>query len=408
MKIKCLHIKSFSFLKLNKYYFSSSISSIRNIPPRIEEKIGESIYKIPNHPLNIIRNKIFDFFENEKFSSMRSKIPNENKFTIKDDFHPIVTKKENFYDLLVTDDNETVSPKNTYYHDDDNVLRTHMTAHDVQLIRSGLKSFITLGDVYRRDSIDATHYPIFHQVDGVRVFNYEKLKEHAYTTGISSSDKELSESNLNDIVRDDLKFILENLNQHIFGEVKFRWVEAYFPFTEPSYELEIFFNGDWLEVLGCGLLRTKILENSGLDPKKHVAWAFGIGLERLSMKLFDVKDIRLFWTKDQRFLSQFSDGKIKKFKPYSKFPPCYKDITFFVPETFCENDLLEIIRNVTGDLVEDVKCIDTFTNPNTVKTSKCFRILYRHMDKTLTNEEINIFQVKIREMAEKNLNLQLR
>jgi len=407
MNIKFLNIKSFSILSIRKFNFSSSASSIRNIPPRIEEKIGEKIYMIPNHPLNIIRNKIFDFFENDKISTLRSKLPHEHKFTIKDDFHPIVSKKENFYDLLVTDDNDTISPKNTYYHDEQNVLRTHMTAHDVQMIKSGLKSFITLGDVYRRDSIDATHYPIFHQIDGVRVFEYEQLAEHAKKVH-NIDPQNLTESVLNDIVRDELKFILENLNKHIFGEVKFRWVDAYFPFTKPSYELEIFFNNDWLEVLGCGLLRTKILENTGLDPKKNVAWAFGIGLERLAMKLFDVKDIRLFWTKDSRFLNQFSDGKIRKFKPYSKYPPCYKDITFFIPETFCENDLLEIIRNVTGDLVEDVKCIDTFTNPKTNKTSKCFRILYRHMDKTLTNEEINVFQVQIRELAQKHLNLELR
>lgn len=405
MKLKFLSTKSFTLLSFSKYTFCSSANSIRNIPPRIEEKIGEKIYKIENHPLNIIKNKIYDFFENEKHCALRSKLSHETKFSIRDDFHPIVTKKENFYDLLVTDDNETISPKNTYYQDEQHVLRTHMTAHDVQMIRSGLKSFITLGDVYRRDSIDATHYPIFHQIDGVRVYEYENLIEHAKNIYKTNN---LTQEMLNDLVRDDLKHILENLNKHIFGEVKFRWVDAYFPFTEPSFELEIFFNGDWLEVLGCGLLRTKIIENSGLDPKKQVAWAFGIGLERLAMKLFDIKDIRLFWTKDNRFLSQFSDGKIKKFKPYSKYPPCYKDITFFIPDTFCENDLLEIIRNVTGDLVEDVKCIDTFTNPKTNKTSKCFRILYRHMDKTLTNDEINVFQVKIRELAQKNLNLELR
>jgi phenylalanyl-tRNA synthetase alpha chain len=201
---------------------------------------------------------------------------------------------------------------------------------------------------------------------------------------------------------------LENLNKHLFGDVKFRWVDAYFPFTEPSNELEIFFNEDWLEVLGCGLLREGILKNAGLDPDKYIAWAFGIGLERLAMKLFEIKDIRLFWTKDPRFLSQFSEGSITKFKPYSKYPACYKDITFFINETFNENDFMEIVRNVAGDLVEDVKCVDTFINMKTNKTSKCFRILYRHMDKTVTNEEINIFQVNLRQLVENELKLELR
>jgi phenylalanyl-tRNA synthetase alpha chain len=198
------------------------------------------------------------------------------------------------------------------------------------------------------------------------------------------------------------------LYRHLFGDVQFRWVDAYFPFTEPSFELEIFFNGNWLEVLGCGILRDKIIDNTGLDSKKQVAWAFGIGLERLAMILFDIKDIRLFWTQDRRFLNQFKEGHITTFKPYSKYPPCYKDISFYLNENFNENDLCEIIRNITGDLVENVECVDTFVNKSNGKTSKCYRILFRHMDRTVTNEEINDFQIKIRDEIKNNLELELR
>jgi phenylalanyl-tRNA synthetase alpha chain len=88
----------------------------------------------------------------------------------------------------------------------------------------------------------------------------------------------------------ELKATLEGLARHLFGDVQCRWVDTYFPFTEPSFELEIFFNDDWLEVLGCGVTQQQILDENG--NKGNVAWAFGLGLERLAMVLFDIPDIR--------------------------------------------------------------------------------------------------------------------
>lgn len=387
--------------------FKNSSNDIRNITPTIEEKINEKLYKIPNHPLNILSNKLTDFFISNsdqnisKLTQIVDKDLSKMKFTIKDDFDSRVTTKENFYDLLVDKNNDTVSPKNTYYIDNEHVLRTHMTAHDIQLLKAGYKQFITIGDVYRRDSIDATHYPIFHQVDGVRIFDREQLK------AIKNPYDENKNTDI-DKVSGDLKYILQNLNLDLFGDVKYRWVDAYFPFTEPSYELEIFFNGDWLEVLGCGILREDILRNAGLDPSKHIAWAFGLGLERLAMRLFDIKDIRLFWSKDKRFLDQFKNGSITKFKSYSKYPSCFKDITFFIDDNFNDNDFFEIVRSAAGDIAEDVKCTDTYTNPTTKRTSKCFRINFRHMDRTVTNEEINSLQLQIRDLVKDKLQLELR
>lgn len=153
-------------------------------------------------------------------------------------------------------------------------------------------------------------------------------------------------------------------------------------------------------------MRDGIIKNAGLDPNEKLAWAFGMGLERLAMRLFDIKDIRLFWSTDERFSKQFKDDKISQFKPYSKFPACYKDFSFFVDSNYNENDFFELIRVVAGDLVENVKCMDTFTKDN--KTSKCYRVLFRHMDKSLSNEEINILQDKIRKNIVEILNLKLR
>jgi phenylalanyl-tRNA synthetase alpha chain len=99
-----------------------------------------------------------------------------------------------------------------------------------------------------------------------------------------------------------------------------------------------------------------------------VGWAFGIGLDRLAMVLFGVPDIRLFWSKDQRFLKQFEPGKVSLFKPFSKFPECYKDVAFWVNDSgvsaaggefsrFHENDLMELLRTEGGDLIEDVHLV---------------------------------------------------
>mmetsp|Transcript_13212 Transcript_13212/g.9282 ORF Transcript_13212/g.9282 Transcript_13212/m.9282 type:complete len:86 (+) Transcript_13212:834-1091(+) len=81
------------------------------------------------------------------------------------------------------------------------------------------------------------------------------------------------------------------------------------------------------------------------------------------MKLFNIDDIRFFWTQDPRFINQFTPGKISQFKPYSKYPTCYKDISFWVPEDFNENNFFELIRSISGDIVENAECIDKFTHP---------------------------------------------
>ncbi|ONM38428.1 Phenylalanine--tRNA ligase chloroplastic/mitochondrial [Zea mays] len=190
------------------------------------------------------------------------------------------------------------------------------------------------------------------------------------------------------------------------GAVEMRWVDTYFPFTNPSFELEIYFQDDWLEVLGCGVTEQEILKRNG--RRDHVAWAFGLGLERLAMVLFDIPDIRLFWSNDKRFTSQFSEGKLGvKFKPFSKFPPCYKDMSFWINGAFTENNLCEVVRGIAGDLVEEVKLIDNFTNKKGM-TSHCYRIAYRSMERSLTDEEINNLQLNVREAVKDKLKVELR
>ena len=118
-----------------------------------------------------------------------------------------------------------------------------------------------------------------------------------------------------------------------------RWLDCYFPFTEPSFEMEIFINGDWVEVLGSGklfiwiiwgILHKEVLDKTTKKSEEYIGWAAGFGVERVAMLLYKIPDIRLFWTQDKRFLSQFKKSQISVFKPFSKYPACHKDISFWV------------------------------------------------------------------------------
>ena len=235
-----------------------------NVTDHIFEKMGYALHKRPDHPLGIIKAVIGDYFD-EKFG--------KGEFATFDDVYPIVTAHANFDSVLVPPDHVSRSANDTYYVNKDTVLRCHTSAHQAEMLKDGARKFLVTGDVYRRDSIDATHFPVFHQMEGVRVFEPKEWED----AGVDAVDLASAE----------LKETLEGLATHLLGDVETRWVDAYFPFTEPSYELEIFFKGEWLEVLGCGVMEMKILEDAGLGDKR--AWAFGLGLER-SHSEFEVKD----------------------------------------------------------------------------------------------------------------------
>lgn len=352
-----------------------------NVPSHIAELVGRGLHERPSHPIGIIRAKIQEYF---------ASLPEE--YHVFDAEDPIVTTTQCFDDLRIPPEHPGRSPSDTYYITDDTLLRTHTSAHQSQHLRDGYECFLCAGDVYRRDEIDASHYPAFHQLEGVKLFDPETVKESDGLTGedwLKSADCKL--------ISDDLKATLEGLMDHLFGPVEKRWTEDYFPFTDPSFECEILYEGEWLEVLGCGVIHNEVLDMSGRPERK--GWAFGLGLERLAMVLFGIPDIRLFWTDDERFHKQFSEGKITKFKPYSKYPPCYKDIAFWLPEGFVENDFFEMARGVAGDLVEKIDLIDEFVHPKTNRGSKCYRITYRSMDRSLTDEEVNAMQDELRDRS---------
>lgn len=348
-----------------------------NLRPRIQSYLNRNIYLQKNHPLSIIRKRIVDHFYKSFITNRGNPL-----FSVVDNLSPVVTLEQNFDSLLIPTDH--ISRKNTdsFYLNRDYMLRAHCTAHQVDLLKSGLDNFLIIGDVYRRDEIDSTHFPVFHQVDAVRTIRRDKLFENHEDLEIfepnyvpnSESIGCITDGNVAEagkqpchtleavkLVEHELKTVLVGLVKHLFGEnIKYRWVDAYFPFTQPSWELEIWYNDEWLEVLGCGIMRNEILERSGVS--NSIGWAFGIGLERLAMILYNIPDIRLFWSTDTGFLCQFDETKETaqmQYKRVSKYNQCYMDVSFWLPdsytlESFPVNSFYALVREVGGDLVEQV------------------------------------------------------
>ena len=364
-----------------------------NVTPYIANLVGRDLHKKSAHPLGIIKDRIEAYFAGL-----------ETSYDVFDGEDPVVTTTQCFDDLNIPPEHPGRSKSDTYYLTDTELLRTHTSAHQSQHLRQGHEAFLCTGDVYRRDEIDASHFPAFHQMEGVKLFSEEEMNGQ---TDFSDKEAWLASPEC-DIVAKDLKATLEGLIKYVFDDpdLQTRWRDDYFPFTEPSFELDVFYQDEWLEVLGCGVIHADVLERCGLASRR--GWAFGLGLERLAMVLFAIPDIRLFWTDDERFHKQFKAGQVSTFKPYSKYPPVFKDIAFWCPESCVENDFNELARSIGGELIERVENIDTFTNPKTGKTSNCYRITYRSMDRSLTDVEINALQDSLRDEAAAALSVELR
>ena len=200
----------------------------------------------------------------------------------------------NFEALNIPKDHPARDTQDTFYINDNVVLRTQTSPIQIRVMEKQKPPIriIAPGRVYRSDALDATHSPLFHQVEGLVV------------------DKNITMA--------DLKGTLEVFVKRLYGEesvVRFR--PHHFPFTEPSAELDVqCFNchgegcrlckGEgWIEILGCGMVHPKVLENCGIDPEEYSGFAFGMGLERLVMRRYNIDDLRLFYENDARFLNQF-------------------------------------------------------------------------------------------------------
>ncbi len=200
----------------------------------------------------------------------------------------------NFEALNIPKDHPARDTQDTFYISDDVVLRTQTSPMQIRVMENTKPPIrvIAPGRVYRSDSVDATHSPVFHQIEGLVV-----------DKGVTMAD---------------LKGTLETFIHSLYGEdTKVRFRPHHFPFTEPSAEVDVscFVCGGegcsvckgegWIEILGCGMVHPKVLANCGIDPEVYSGFAFGLGLERIAMRKYDINDLRLFTENDLRFLKQF-------------------------------------------------------------------------------------------------------
>ncbi len=353
--------------------------------PDLSRMLGNPIYEMVQRILNLPDYKKFDVIEVPEIVSAEMSF---DLFDFPKD-HPARSKSDTYY---VDDPAQSFSADR---HSEKgralggagkNILRTHTTVMWYYYLQNeDVKRRMALGDpvgsfsygkVYRKDEIDRNHMNVFHQMDGWY---------------LAPKNKEL-------IGIPELEKVLADIAKAVFGpDVKYRFNADTFPYTHPSLEMEIDKgNGQWVEVLGSGVVKGSVLDNHGVDSSKWNGWAFGFGLERLAIISMELPDIRLLWSQDERVKKQLKLGN--KFKEVSKYPPITRDISFVVSKDFIPNDYFDLIRDSGGDLVEQVELLDKYENAEKFgkdKISYTYRIVYRSNERTLTTEEIDPIQAKI-------------
>ena len=254
-----------------------------------ENKVNEDLYKpgFPfefgsEHPLNIVRKKIIEIFE--KVGYCISEGPE-----IEDDWH-------NFTALNLPKHHPARDMQDTFFinREPDILLRTHTSSVQIRYMEQNPPPIKTIspGRVYRNEDVSARSNCLFHQVEGLYI------------------DKDISFANL--------KHTIEYFCKSMFGKSQIRLRPSYFPFTEPSAEVDIYWGlksetdyritkgTGWLEIMGCGMVDPNVLNNCNIDPEKYSGFAFGMGIERIAMLIYQISDIRYFFQNDLRFLKQFS------------------------------------------------------------------------------------------------------
>lgn len=221
------------------------------------------------HPVTRTLNRIEQLFHSLGFATASGP-------EIEHDFY-------NFTALNIPENHPARAMHDTFYIDPQHVLRTHTSPVQVRHMETHQPplKIISSGRVYRVDS-DATHSPMFHQVEGLWV------------------DEQISFANLKGVVQDFLQRFFER------DDLQVRFRPSFFPFTEPSAEMDMSWNGGWLEIGGCGMVHPNVLKHVNIDSEKYLGFAFGLGVERLAMLRYGVNDLRQFYESDLRFLKQFN------------------------------------------------------------------------------------------------------
>ncbi|WP_339661154.1 phenylalanine--tRNA ligase subunit alpha [Croceibacter atlanticus] len=242
---------------------------------------GEPIEIGARHPISLVKNRIIEVFSNIGFNVSDGP-------EIEDDWH-------NFTALNFTEHHPARDMQDTFFveKDPDVVLRTHTSGVQVRYMENNKPPIRTIspGRVYRNEAISARSHCFFHQVEGLYV-----------DKGVSFAD---------------LKQTLQYFTTEMFGKSKIRLRPSYFPFTEPSAEVDVYWGLEtetdyrmtkgtgWLEIMGCGMVDPNVLKNSGIDPEEYSGFAFGMGIDRIALLLHQIPDIRMLSENDVRFLEQF-------------------------------------------------------------------------------------------------------
>lgn len=242
---------------------------------------GELIELGSRHPISIVKNQIVDVFSRIGFTVSEGP-------EIEDDWH-------NFTALNLPEYHPARDMQDTFFieKDPDILLRTHTSSVQVRYMENNKPPIRTIspGRVFRNEDISARSHCIFHQIEGLYI-----------DTDVSFAD---------------LKQTLLYFTKEMFGKSKIRLRPSYFPFTEPSAEVDIYWGLEtetdykitkgtgWLEIMGCGMVDPNVLRNANIDPETYTGYAFGMGIERIAMLLYQIPDIRMFYENDIRFLEQF-------------------------------------------------------------------------------------------------------
>ncbi|MBT3559535.1 MAG: phenylalanine--tRNA ligase subunit alpha [Flavobacteriaceae bacterium] len=242
---------------------------------------GDPIEIGSRHPISLVKNRIIDIFSKIGFTISEGP-------EIEDDWH-------NFTALNLPEYHPARDMQDTFFieKDPDILLRTHTSSVQVRYMENNKPPIRTIspGRVYRNEAISARSHCFFHQIEGLCI------------------DKDISFA--------DLKQTLEYFTTMLFGKSKIRLRPSYFPFTEPSAEVDVYWGLEndvdykmtkgtgWLEIMGCGMVDPNVLENCGIDPKEYSGYAFGLGIDRIALLLHQIDDIRLLSENDIRFIRQF-------------------------------------------------------------------------------------------------------
>ncbi|TQI69192.1 phenylalanyl-tRNA synthetase alpha subunit [Gramella sp. Hel_I_59] len=245
---------------------------------------GEPVEIGSRHPISIVKNQITEIFSNIGFNVSEGP-------EMEDDWH-------NFTALNLPEYHPARDMQDTFFiqTDPDILLRTHTSSVQVRYMEENKPPIRTIspGRVFRNEAISARSHCIFHQVEGLYI------------------DKDVSFA--------DMKQTILYFTEQLFGKSKIRLRPSYFPFTEPSAEVDVYWGLEtetdyritkgtgWLEIMGCGMVDPNVLRNCNIDPQEYSGFAFGMGIERIAMLLYQIEDIRMFYENDLRFLEQFKSA----------------------------------------------------------------------------------------------------